>query len=57
MAYRTIECGTIRVMSNSKKNWNASKANKRSIAATKQAVKIRVMEARDAQKRIGKGRG
>jgi hypothetical protein len=43
-------------MSNSKKNWNASKATKRSVSATKQTLKIKAMEARDAQKRIAKGK-
>ncbi len=39
-------------MSNSKKNWNASKALKRSADANKKSLKINASEARQAQKRI-----
>jgi hypothetical protein len=41
-------------MSNSKKNWNASKALKRSVDASKKSLKITSAETRAAQKRIEK---
>ncbi|MFA6297238.1 MAG: hypothetical protein WC629_01615 [Candidatus Paceibacterota bacterium] len=43
-------------MSNSKKNWNASKANKRSADANKKTLKINASEIRQAEKRVLKVR-
>jgi len=43
-------------MSNSKKNWNASKALKRSNDANKKSLKITASEKRAAEKRIEKQR-
>ena len=43
-------------MSNSKKNWVASKANKRSADANKNILKIKASEVRMAEKRILKVR-
>ena len=43
-------------MSNSKKNWVASKASKRSADANKNILKIKASEVRQAQKRIVKVR-
>ena len=43
-------------MSNSKKNWVASKASKRSADANKNILKIKASEVRQAEKRILKVR-
>jgi len=43
-------------MSNSKKNWVASKASKRSADANKNILKIKALEIRQAEKRIMKVR-
>jgi hypothetical protein len=43
-------------MSNSKKNWNASKALKRSADANKKSLKITATERRAAEMRIEKQR-
>ncbi len=41
-------------MSNTKKNWNASKANRRSADANKKILKIRLAEKKQTQKKITK---
>lgn len=43
-------------MSNSKKNWNAAKAQKRSVDANKKNVKIKNVEVFAIKKMIGNGR-
>ena len=42
-------------MSQSKKNWNAGKAQKRSVDANKKNLKEKVAEARETKKRTIKG--
>ena len=43
-------------MSNSKKNWNASKASKRSADVSKKIIKVNAAERKEAQKRLVKGK-
>jgi hypothetical protein len=43
-------------MSNSKKSWNASKANKRAVNATKKSLKVKNAEVKETMKRTIKGR-
>lgn len=43
-------------MSNSKKNWNAGKAMKRSADANKKTIKMKASERKEAEKRVSKGK-
>ncbi len=43
-------------MSQSKKNWNASKAQKRLADATKKNIKEKLAEAKEAKRRVAKGK-
>ena len=43
-------------MSNSKKNWNAGKAQKRAADANKKSIKVKAWEAKDTQTKKAKGK-
>jgi len=43
-------------MSNSKKNWNASKALKRAVEANKKSLKVHAAQSREMKKKVAKGK-